>query len=213
MKFEEIKRLINLCKYEDDLFLSGYRSIAGVDEVGRGSLAGPLMAAAVILDRENLMIEGLNDSKKVSIKKRECIYKKIINSCISWSVAKVSSREIDKISINNANILAVKKAANKLKVKPDAVLVDYICVDLDAEVLPIVNGDELSASIAAASVIAKVTREKIMVELSKYYPEYGFERNKGYGTKEHLEALRIYGPSAVHTGCLLMGLLQIQKND
>ena len=116
MKFEEIKRLINLCKYEDDLFLSGYRNIAGVDEVGRGSLAGPLMAAAVILDRENLMIEGLNDSKKVSIKKRECIYKKIINSCISWSVAKVSSREIDEISIKGANILAVKKAANKLKV-------------------------------------------------------------------------------------------------
>jgi len=198
MKFEEIKRLINLCKYEDDLFLSGYRSIAGVDEVGRGSLAGPLMAAAVILDRENLMIEGLNDSKKVSIKKRECIYKKIINSCVSWSVSKVSSREIDEISINNANILAVKKAANKLKVKPDAVLVDYICVDLDAEVLPIVNGDELSVSIAAASIIAKVTRDKIMVELSKYYPEYGFERNKGYGTKEHLEALRIYGPSVIH---------------
>ena len=198
MKFEEIKRLINLCKYEDDLFLSGYRNIAGVDEVGRGSLAGPLLAAAVILDRENLTIEGLNDSKKVSIKKRECIYKKIINSCVSWSVAKVSSQKIDKISINDANILAVKRAANKLKVKPDVVLVDYICVDLDTEVLPIVNGDELSASIAAASIVAKVTRDKIMVELSKYYPEYGFERNKGYGTKEHLEALRIYGPSAVH---------------
>ncbi len=198
MKFEEIKRLINLCKYEDDLFLSGYRNIAGVDEVGRGSLAGPLLAAAVILDRENLMIEGLNDSKKISIKKRECIYKKIINSCVSWSVAKVSSQKIDKISINDANILAVKRAANKLKVKPDVVLVDYICVDLDTEVLPIVNGDELSASIAAASIVAKVTRDKIMVELSKYYPEYGFERNKGYGTKEHLEALRIYGPSAVH---------------
>jgi len=212
MKFEEIKRLINLCKYEDDLFLSGYRSIAGVDEVGRGSLAGPLMAAAVILDRENLMIEGLNDSKKVSIKKRECIYKKIINSCVSWSVAKVSSRKIDEISINNANILAVKKAANKLKVKPDAVLVDYICVDLDAEVLPIVNGDELSVSIAAASIIAKVTRDKIMVELSKYYPEYGFERNKGYGTKEHLEALRIYGPSAVHR-LSFNGVVTDSKND
>jgi len=144
------------------------------------------------------MIEGLNDSKKISIKKRECIYKKIINSCVSWSVAKVSSQKIDKISINDANILAVKRAANKLKVKPDVVLVDYICVDLDTEVLPIVNGDELSASIAAASIVAKVTRDNIMVELSKYYPEYGFERNKGYGTKEHLEALRIYGPSAVH---------------
>lgn len=198
MKFEEIKRLINLCKYEDDLFLSGYRNIAGVDEVGRGSLAGPLLAAAVILDRKNLMIEGLNDSKKISIKKRECIYKKIINSCISWSAAKISSQKIDEISIKDANILAIKRAANKLKVKPDAVLVDYIYVDLDAEVLPIVNGDELSVSIAAASIIAKVTRDKIMVELSKYYPEYGFERNKGYGTKEHLEALRIYGPSAVH---------------
>lgn len=198
MKFEEIKRLINLCKYEDDLFLSGYRNIAGVDEVGRGSLAGPLLAAAVILDRKNLMIEGLNDSKKISIKKRECIYKKIINSCVSWSAAKISSQKIDEISIKDANILAIKRAANKLKVKPDAVLVDYIYVDLDAEVLPIVNGDELSVSIAAASIIAKVTRDKIMVELSKYYPEYGFERNKGYGTKEHLEALRIYGPSAVH---------------
>jgi len=198
MKFEEIKRLINLCKYEDDLFLSGYKNIAGVDEVGRGSLAGPLLAAAVILDRKNLMIEGLNDSKKISIKKRECIYKKIINSCVSWSAAKISSQKIDEISIKDANILAIKRAANKLKVKPDAVLVDYIYVDLDAVVLPIVNGDELSVSIAAASIIAKVTRDKIMVELSKYYPEYGFERNKGYGTKEHLEALRIYGPSAVH---------------
>lgn len=198
MKFKEVKRLLNLCTYEDDLFSDGYKYIAGVDEVGRGALAGPLVAAAVILDREKIMIEGLDDSKKVNKKKREFIFKRIINSCISWSIAKVSPRQIDEISIKNANILAVEMAVKRLKIKPDIILTDFISVNLDAVVLPLINGDEICASIAAASILAKVIRDKIMLKLSRYYPEYGFELNKGYGTPQHLRSLQKYGPSVVH---------------
>lgn len=198
MKFKEVKRLISLSMYEDDLFLNGYRRIAGVDEVGRGSLAGPLVAAAVILDRKNLMIENLNDSKKLSKEKREYIFKKIMESCVCWSVAKVSPQKIDELSVGNANILAIEKAVKKLKIEPDVVLIDYISIDLNVETQPIINGDELSVSIAAASIVAKVIRDRIMIKLSKYYPEYGFECNKGYGTKDHLKSLRKYGPSVVH---------------
>jgi len=198
MKFEEIERLKRLYVYEENLLLYGYKKIAGVDEVGRGPLAGPIVAAAVILDRKKILIENLNDSKKISEKKRELVFREILNSCITWSIAKISPRVIDDISINKANILVIKEAIQKLKIKPDIVISDAINVKMDIKVIPIINGDEKSASIAAASIIAKVIRDKIMMKLSRDYPEYSFEYNKGYGTKEHLKNLQKYGPSKMH---------------
>ena len=198
MKFEEIERLKRLYVYEENLLLYGYKKIAGVDEVGRGPLAGPIVAAAVILDRKKILIENLNDSKKISEKKRELVFREILNSCITWSIAKISPRVIDDISINKANILVIKEAIQKLKIKPDIVISDAINVKMDIKVIPIINGDEKSASIAAASIIAKVIRDKIMMNLSRDYPEYSFEYNKGYGTKEHLKNLQKYGPSKIH---------------
>ncbi len=198
MKFEEIERLKRLYVYEENLLLYGYKKIAGVDEVGRGPLAGPIVAAAVILDRKKILIENLNDSKKISEKKRELVFREILNSCITWSIAKISPRVIDDISINKANILVIKEAIQKLKIKPDIVISDAINVKMDIKVIPIINGDEKSASIAAASIIAKVIRDKIMMNLSRDYPEYSFEYNKGYGTKEHLKNLQKYGPSKMH---------------
>jgi len=198
MKFEEIERLKRLYVYEDNLILNGYKKIAGVDEVGRGPLAGPIVAAAVILDSKKILIENLNDSKKISEKNREIIFREILNSCITWSIAKIPPRVIDDISINKANILVIKEAIKKLKIKPDIVISDAIDVKMDIKVIPIINGDEKSASIAAASIIAKVIRDKIMIKLSRDYPEYRFEYNKGYGTKEHLKNLQKYGPSKMH---------------
>ena len=198
MKFEEIERLKRLYVYEDNLILNGYKKIAGVDEVGRGPLAGPIVAAAVILDRKKILIENLNDSKKISEKNREIIFREILNSCITWSIAKIPPRVIDDISINKANILVIKEAIQKLKIKPDIVISDAIDVKMDIKVIPIINGDEKSASIAAASIIAKVIRDRIMINISRYYPEYNFEYNKGYGTKEHLKNLQKYGPSKIH---------------
>jgi ribonuclease HII len=198
MKFEEIERLKRLYVYEDNLILNGYKKIAGVDEVGRGPLAGPIVAAAVILDRKKILIENLNDSKKISEKNREPVFREILNSCITWSIAKIPPRVIDDISISKANILVIKEAIKKLKIKPDIVISDAIDVKMDIKVIPIINGDEKSASIAAASIIAKVIRDRIMINISRYYPEYNFEYNKGYGTKEHLKNLQKYGPSKIH---------------
>src|SRR4030043_716106 len=198
MEFKEIKRLINLCRYEDELYIAGYEKVAGVDEVGRGSLAGPLVAAAVILDKKKLIIEEINDSKKLPSYKRKFIFKKIKKSCLCWSIVKISSDEIDTLTITKANALAFKKAIGALKIKPDIILADYISMDLGVEYLPIVNGDSLSISVAAASIIAKVIRDRIMLKFSRDYPEYGFEKNKGYGTRKHLKSLQIYGPTNIH---------------
>jgi ribonuclease HII len=198
MESREVRRLINLCRYEDDLYIAGYRAIAGVDEVGRGSLAGPLVAAAVILERKNLKIENIDDSKKITAEVRKYIFKKIIKSCLCWSVARVSPNEIDRLSMSRANMIAFKRAVKGLKKKPDIVLADFIGGDLGDSFLPIVKGDQISVSIAAASIIAKVIRDKIMLKLSKLYPEYGFEHNKGYGTPQHLKALQMFGPTIIH---------------
>jgi len=198
MKLREIKRLENLCQFEDDLFSNGFLNIAGADEVGRGSLAGPIVAAAVILQRNKIFIEKLNDSKKLSWQKRNLIFRKIIKSCSCWSVAKISPQLIDKISLQKANILVIKKAINGLKIKPDIILVDALNPNIKSLVIPIVKGDELSVTIAAASVIAKVIRDRLMIKMSRIYPEYGFEFHKGYGTKKHLKMLQKYGPSKIH---------------
>jgi ribonuclease HII len=201
MKFKEIKRLINLCAYEDELYLCGYNAVAGVDESGRGSLAGPIVAAAVILDRNKILLEKLNDSKKLTAKTRNILFRIIVRSCISWSVAMVSSGVIDRISLGKSNLLVMKKTILHLKRKPDIVITDALALTIrkyDTEVIPLINGDELSASIAAASVVAKVIRDRLMIKYSRLYPEYDFAANKGYGTRGHMLALEKYGPCRIH---------------
>ncbi len=198
MKIKEIKRLLELCALEDNLYCSGYRYIAGLDEVGRGSLAGPLIACAVILDRNKLFIENVNDSKKIESAVREKVFKAIIDSCICWAIVEVSAQKIDEINVGNANSFAFSEAIGRLRVKPDIILADYFKINTGVESIPLAKGESVSISIAAASILAKVTRDRIMVGMGKWYPEYGFSYNKGYATKKHLISLQRYGPCRIH---------------
>ena len=180
---------------EDSL---GLRLICGVDEAGRGPLAGPVCAAAVILP-EHLQIPGLNDSKKLTDKKRRELFPVIQQQAIAYGIGLASEAEIDEINILQATFLAMRRALEQLTVRPEIALIDGNReTDFGLPVKTVVKGDSLSANIAAASVLAKVTRDNIMVELAQQYPEYGFEIHKGYGTKAHYEALRTYGPSPIH---------------
>ncbi|MCL5772373.1 MAG: ribonuclease HII [Actinobacteria bacterium] len=211
MKIKESNRLINLCEYEDNLYLQGYELIAGVDEAGRGALAGPIVAAAVILKRKNIFIEGIKDSKKINYKKRKDLFKIIIDSCICYSIAKVCSKKIDEISLGRANIFVFEKAIENLKFTPQVVITDALQINSKIPVLPIINGDELSISIAAASIIAKVTRDEIMEKFGEIYPNYGFIENKGYGTKNHFKSIEKYGPCPIHR-LSFKGVLNKQNN-
>lgn len=199
MKEAEIERLIKLSEYEKKCYENGYKYIAGIDEAGRGPLAGPVVAAAVILPKDCL-IEGVNDSKKVSEKKREELYDVIIQNAVAWGVGIMDNNVIDEINILNATRKAMHTAIEELQVKPD-----YILIDAEKKVdtngipyLPIIKGDALSISIAAASIIAKVTRDRMMREYDKIFPMYGFEKHKGYGTKAHVEAIRENGLCMIH---------------
>lgn len=184
---------IDLLKYEKDLYKEGINLIAGVDEVGRGPLVGPVVAAAVILPK-NYHLEGLTDSKKLSEKKRDLFYEIIMKDAISVGVGIIDAKIIDEVNIYEASKLAMYDALKKLSVKPQHVLIDAMKLDLDCPSTSIIKGDALSLSIAAASVIAKVTRDKMMYELDEKYPEYGFKNHKGYPTKAHIEALKKNGP-------------------
>ena len=180
---------------EDSL---GLHLICGVDEAGRGPLAGPVCAAAVILP-EHLQIPGLTDSKKLTDKKRRELFPVIQQQAIAYGIGLASEAEIDEINILQATFLAMRRALEQLTVRPEIALIDGNReTDFGLPVKTVVKGDSLSANIAAASVLAKVTRDNIMVELAQQYPEYGFEIHKGYGTKAHYEALRTYGPSPIH---------------
>ena len=208
MKEEERERLINLSKFEKEYYEKGYKYIAGIDEAGRGPLAGPVVAGAVILPKDCLL-EGVNDSKKLSEKKREKLYDDIIENALACGVGIVDHTVIDEINILNATRKAMKLALENLKVKPD-----YILIDAEKKVdtnnipyLPIIKGDALSISIGAASIIAKVTRDRIMREYDKIFPMYGFEKHKGYGTKAHVEALKEYGPCMIHRKSFLNKIL------
>ncbi len=198
MDSKEIKRLKNLLCYEDELFSNGFDLIAGVDEVGRGSLAGPIVAAAVVLKRKDVLIEDLNDSKKLHPVKRKQVFEKVMKNALCFSVAKIPSRKIDEISLGKANIKVMEMAVAGLKVMPDAVLSDSFYIDSKCEVIPIIKGDRLCASIAAASIIAKVIRDEIMIRFSRIYDGYDLENNKGYGTYKHLRAIRELGPTDIH---------------
>lgn len=192
------KQEIDKLFFEKQEHEKGYKLIAGVDEVGRGPLAGPVCVACVIMPLDDL-IEGVDDSKKLSEKKREILFEKIKEKAICYSIQMVDEQTIDKINILEATKLAMKNAINSMEVKPDIVLVDAINkLDVETEIRGIIKGDALSYSIGCASILAKVTRDKLMCELAKEYPEYGFEKHKGYGTKQHIEALKIHGPCVYH---------------
>jgi len=185
-------------KNDIDIDLSGYKLIAGVDEAGRGPLVGSVVAAAVILD-ENHPVAGLNDSKKLTQKKRENLAIEIKNHAISWSIASVSAAEIDQINILQASLLAMKKAVESLPELPDIALVDGNKEpDLRCDVEAIVKGDARVEAIAAASILAKVERDQQMFELHKQYPQYEFDRHKGYPTKVHMALLQKHGPIDEH---------------
>ena len=194
-------------EYEARAAENGYTAVCGVDEAGRGPLAGPVCAAAVILP-QGLVIEGLNDSKKLSEKKRDALFDMICENAVAYSIASASEKEIDEINILNATFLAMKRAVEGLSVKPDIALVDgNKTPQLNCRAEAIVKGDAKSASIAAASILAKVSRDRFMLEIDKQYPEYQFSKHKGYGTKLHYEMIEKYGVSKVHRRTFLKKIL------
>lgn len=183
---------------EEKISAEGYTAICGVDEAGRGPLSGPVCAAAVIMPR-GLVIEGLNDSKKLTAKKREKLFDVVIENALAYGIGLASPEEIDTLNILNADMLAMKRAIEALQIPADFALVDgNIARDLPIPAIPVIKGDALSYSIAAASILAKVTRDRLCLEDDKNYPEYGFAKHKGYGTKEHMDAVRRLGPSPIH---------------
>lgn len=180
--------------YQEQFYSDEVSLIVGVDEAGRGPLAGPVVAAAVVFARAYVNNE-INDSKQLSEKKREALYDEIINNALGYGIAIVDAETIDKINIYEATKVAMKNAINQIKCKYDLILTDAMKLDgLNKEVIPIIKGDAKALPIAAASILAKVTRDRIMVNLSQKYPQYNFAKNKGYGTQDHLNALEQFGP-------------------
>ena len=191
-------RVNELYKFEDIARSQGYELIAGVDEAGRGSLVGPVMVAAVILP-PNFYIAKLNDSKKLSAKIREKLFEEIKTSAIAYSCVEVSIEEVDELNVYQASLQGMIRAVENLPIKPDFVLTDAMKVDFgEIKSQAIIHGDRLSASIAAASIIAKVTRDRLADEWSKIYPQYGFDKNRGYGTKLHIDAIKNFGITKIH---------------
>ena len=194
-------------EYEAKAQSLGFQCVCGVDEAGRGPLAGPVYAAAVILP-QGLVIDGLNDSKKLSEKKREQLYDKVIENAVAWSVGIATEQEIDEINILQATFLAMRRAVEGLEIKADYALIDgnrMPPLDINGET--VIKGDALSMSIAAASIIAKVSRDRFMLTIDEKYPEYQFSKHKGYGTALHYEMLEKYGVSPVHRRSFLKKIL------
>ena len=199
MKEKEIERLLNLKHIENELYKSGINTICGIDEAGRGPLAGPVVVASVILPKDSL-IEGVNDSKKISESKREKIYQQIIEEAISYGVGIIDQKEIDDINILNATKKGLTKSIKELSIKPDIILVDAL-TKIDTLGIPyksIIKGDAKTYAIAAASIIAKVTRDRIMRQWDEVYPQYGFSGHKGYGTAKHIQAIKENGICMLH---------------
>lgn len=198
MKENEIERLDNMLVFENEAYEKGYEFVCGVDEAGRGPLCGPVVAAAVILAK-NAHIEGVNDSKKLSEKKREKLFDDIMENAVAVGIGMSDVDVIEKINILGATKEAMKEAISNLNIKPDYVLIDGnqdININIDRQT--VVSGDARSQSIAAASIIAKVTRDRMLKQYDEMYPEYGFAKHKGYGTKAHIEAIKEYGLTPIH---------------
>ncbi len=202
-KFDENfdrERVKKLYEFENEAYAEGFNLVAGVDEAGRGSLVGPVIVAAVILPK-NFYLPKLNDSKKISAKIREELFDEIKSAAISFSTAEVSAEKIDELNIYQATLQGMENAVKNLSVKPEFVLTDAMKLNLENEGIKsrsIIHGDALSASIAAASIIAKVTRDRMADEWGKIYPDYGFDHNRGYGTKAHFFAIKKFGPCPLH---------------
>ena len=206
-KEEELQRLKAMQTFENDAIKSGYRFIAGIDEAGRGPLMGPVVASAVILP-ENCIIEGLDDSKKLSEEKREYLFDVIKEKALVIGVGMSSHEEIDQINILQATKISMKRAIEDMGQSPDYLLIDAVeLTDISIEQMSLIKGDSRSLSIAAASVIAKVTRDRLVSEYAEKYPGYGFEKHKGYGTSAHYEAIKNLGISPVHRRSFLKNFL------
>ncbi len=199
---------MNWLEYENSAKLKGYKSICGVDEAGRGPLAGPVCAAAVILP-DNTVIDGVNDSKKLSEKKREALFSVIKETALSYSIAYASVEEIEELNILNATMLAMKRAVEGLDVPADYAMIDgNKAPKLKIESECIIKGDAKSMSVACASILAKVSRDHLLYEYAKEYPQYHFDKHKGYGTKAHTEAIKEYGPCPYHRMSFLGKILK-----
>ena len=194
-----MKDTIDKLEIERGLYIEGKRLIAGVDEVGRGPLAGPVVCAAVIMPLvAEKIIAGVDDSKKLTEKKREQLFDEIVKKAVAYKICAVDEKVIDEINILNATKKAMTECVTGLSVRPDIVLIDAVKLPLDVPTKSIIKGDALSYSIGAASILAKVYRDRLMREYDALYPWYGFAQNKGYGTKDHIDALRSVGPSPIH---------------
>lgn len=205
-KFAIIKKGDKMLDYERKY---AGKLIAGIDEAGRGPLAGPVVCACVIMPLDDdKIIEGINDSKKLSEKKREELYNKIVNTALAYSIIEIDEKTIDSINILNATKLGMKKSLESLLLTPDIVLIDAVRIDTITPQDNIIHGDALSYNIAAASILAKVHRDRLMKKLSLKYPEYNFAKHKGYGTKEHIEALKKFGKCEIHRESFIKNFIE-----
>lgn len=207
---DEVARSIKMRTFENKYIEQGFQAICGIDEVGRGPLAGPVVACAVILPQDDLILY-LNDSKQVSAKKREVLYDEIINRAVAYGIGIVSEQRIDEINILQATYEAMRMAINNLSVTPDLMLNDAVKIPgVDIKQVPIIKGDTLSASIAAASIVAKVTRDRMMKSYDEIYPGYDFASNMGYGSAKHIEALKVLGPTPIHRRSFISNFVKEQ---
>lgn len=198
----------DLMTYENQLLEKGYKYICGVDEVGRGPLAGPVTCTAVIMDLNDLIV-GVNDSKKVSKGKREKLYDVIVSKAVAVNTVSYTPEQIDEMNILNATKACMKDAIIGLSVKPDIVIVDALALDIPYETFGIIHGDALSYSIASASIVAKVTRDRYMSDMAQIYPQYDFEHNMGYGTAKHISALKEIGPTPIHRKAFIKNFVNV----
>lgn len=204
-----MKKAVEMLEFEREYASKGYGAICGMDEVGRGPLAGPVVVCALVMPlEEDKLIDGIDDSKKLSEKRREALYDKILEVAKAVSVVRVEPEEIDEINILNATKKAMRKAVDDIKDKADIAFVDAVKLDLPIPEVAIIKGDAKSYNIAAASIIAKVYRDRLMYEYAKEYPQYDFASNKGYGTAKHIAALREYGATPIHRRSFIKNFVQ-----
>lgn len=199
-----------MLEYENSLIKEGYRLIAGIDEAGRGPLAGPVTVAVCIMPLDaDKIIDGVNDSKKLTPRKREELYDKIINTATAYNIVNIGEKVIDEINILNATKLGMKKCLENIDVTPDYVLIDAVKIDSEIPYSAIIHGDALSYSIACASILAKVSRDRLMTTLDEKYQGYGFAKHKGYGTKMHVEKLKELGPCDIHRKSFITHFVEV----